>query len=542
MELSYYLSAAIVTLVLLFLRRVVHRLRKHSIALLPGPLGGSWIVGNLPELLRPDHAGTAEFQWTDKYGSSMRVKGALGLDILLTSDPKALQYILNTSGYNFPKPQQNAATSRLTTGEGIVYARGTQHARHRKIMNPAFSYTALRVFLPLFRHTAQKGVSKWKNIVAQEDNISGVIDIPSWLARMTLDAMGSAAFDYEFGALDEDDNELAKVYRNLLVDAFFKRSNVTLVFEALWGYLPWGIVMIIQMLPTKQLKRLRGYIKAAGRVAKNIVDIQTDRYDAGNEGGKDVMSILIRANLSEDPKTRLGVDELKAQLTTLMLAGHETTASTVTWALYELSTRPMFQDRIREEIKQMRMQAAQRGDGYLSVADLDSMKYLLAVIKETLRYHPIILLLNREAGRDDVIPLSIPQQTRSGEIITSIPVSKGQRIMISVAAYNRLKSVWGEDADKWRPRRFLEGIGTNHKTGLGVIANLATFSSGIRGCIGCVLMIEMQAILIELIENFEFSPAPGNPEIVRSATVVMVPMINGSPGKAQLPLTVTPIG
>jgi cytochrome P450 len=72
---------------------------------------------------------------------------------------------------------------------------------------------------------------------------------------------------------------------------------------------------------------------------------------------------------------------------TLMLAGHETTASTVTWVLYELSRHPEFQNEVREEIKATRAQATQRGDAELSVADLDSMKYLLALMKVRLLVH-----------------------------------------------------------------------------------------------------------------------------------------------------------
>jgi hypothetical protein len=66
---------------------------------------------------------------------------------------------------------------------------------------------------------------------------------------------------------------------------------------------------------------------------------------------------------------------------TLILAGHETTASTITWTLYELARHPEFQNKVREEIKATRAHAAQRGDDELSVADLDSMKYLLALMK-----------------------------------------------------------------------------------------------------------------------------------------------------------------
>ncbi|KAF8589039.1 cytochrome P450 [Ramaria rubella] len=505
----------------------------------------------MPELTRPEAAAEAEFAWTKKYGSAMRIKGAFGLDILFTSDPKAIQYILNTSGYNFPKIPQSAAMTRLVAGEGILWAAGiyvldrAQHARHRKIMNPAFSYTSLRVFLPLFRHTAQRTVSKWNELMAEGDNGSAVIDVPDWLARTTLDALGATAFDYEFGTLDEANNELSKVYRNLGFDVFYKRPNSTIVVQELWGYLPYALVKLLQRIPGKRQKRLKSYMKAARRVAKDIVVTQTDRVITGKEGGKDVMSVLSQANLSENPKTMLSEDELMAQLTTLMLAGHETTASTINWALYELSTHPEFQDLVRNEIQQTRKQAAQRGDREMSVADLDSMKYLLALMKETLRYHPIVFFIRRVAGREDVIPLSNPQPAKNGETITNIPVSKGQRVMISIAAYNRLvelKSVWGEDADIWRPERFLEDHEPMQKTSLGVISNVyvaVTFSSGIRGCIG---MIEMQAILIELLESFKFSPAPGNPEIIRGASGFMMPMVRNSPVlRAQLPLTVTPV-
>lgn len=66
---------------------------------------------------------------------------------------------------------------------------------------------------------------------------------------------------------------------------------------------------------------------------------------------------------------------------TLFLAGHETTSSTISWALYELSRHPDFQNKVREEIWATRAQAAQRGDRELTVADLDSMKCLLALMK-----------------------------------------------------------------------------------------------------------------------------------------------------------------
>ncbi|KAF8515955.1 cytochrome P450 [Gautieria morchelliformis] len=556
-----YLLAAPLLAALFVLASWLRRLRARSIAFLPGPPPGSWLVGNTPALFRPKEVGEADFAWMREYGNAVCIKGTFGREMLFITDPKALQYILNTSAYHFAKPPENRANTSLTIGKGIVWAEGSlccrtcaradsfnsvgmQHSRHRKIMNPAFSYGALRGFLPLFHHTAQKTVSKLKEYVRETGRSSAVVDVPTWLARTTLDAIGIAAFDYQFGALDQgSDNELANAYKNLFVDTNLNRSDFNLAYDAFIGLLPQWLVALAQRAPIKRLRRFRSLMKISRGVAQRLVDRQMASPAEGKDGAKDVMSILIKANLSEDPKTKLDNEEILAQLTTLFLAGHETTASTTSWALYELSRHPDFQAKVREEIKATRAEAARRGDHELSVADLDSMTYLLGLMKETLRYHPIVSGIMRLAGRDEVIPLSTPQKTRTEGTITNIPVSKGQRIFISISGYNRLKSLWGDDADQWRPERFVEGVMGSQKAGVGVIANIATFSSGLRSCIGWrFALLEMQAILIELIENLEFSPPPGNIEIIRAATGITSPMIKGSDSRrAELPITITPI-
>jgi len=364
------------------------------------------------------------------------------------------------------------------------------------------------------------------------------------LARTTLDVIGQAAFGYKFNSVDNEETDLYKSYHNLIADANYMPSNFTLVFRRILGYVPIWMSRRLQSLPKKDLNRLNKHKKLARGVAKDLVDKEMEAHMGGKEGGKDVMSIFIKANASEDPKRRLNEDEILSQITTLMLAGHETTASTVSWTLYELSKRPEMQRKLRDEIRAVRADAIARGDEDITIPDLDSMKYMGAVMKETLRYHTIVLQMFRRAGHDDVIPLDFPQRTVSGDVITSIPVSKGQVVQLGIAAYNRIKSVWGEDADQWRPERFLQGGHPEHKTNVGVFANLATFSSGLRACIGWrFAVIEMQALLVELIDNFDFSPASGNIEVKRAAAGALQPMVRGQESKGtQLPLTVTILG
>ncbi|KIJ40565.1 hypothetical protein M422DRAFT_173549, partial [Sphaerobolus stellatus SS14] len=440
------------------IRLVVSRLRRRSINHLAGPLPGSWLVGMLPSFyfICPKEIGDAELFWIKEYGTTLHVKHTFGEDRLWTADPKAIQYIFNTSGYNYPKPIGSRVTIEMLLGRGLIWAEGPQHARQRKIMNPAFSFTALRGFLPLFRQTAQRAINKIK-----DDKFAGaetkVIDILPWLSLITLDAIGEAAFGYQFDAVQKgNESKLAAAYVNLLTDAFSNRSDISLAIESILERIPAWLVHLSLRLPIGRFKRLHDYLRVAREVAQDVIDKQTALYMDGKEGSKDVMSILVRADLSQDPKSKLSDEEIIPQMTTLFLAGHDTTALTSTWAIYQLSRHPEFQQRIRDEIKATRAAARDRGDTELTVADLDSMKCLLAAMKETLRFHPISILLIREAARDDIIPLSIPQKTKTGEIITSVPISKGQQIELSLMAYNRLPEVWGPDADQWRPERFLE--------------------------------------------------------------------------------------
>ncbi|GJJ11618.1 hypothetical protein Clacol_005854 [Clathrus columnatus] len=523
--------------IFLVIRVLLHHFRRSVISSLPGPTNTSYLAGHFKELLRSEEITDAPLDWSANYGTAFKLHGEMGMKMLCISDPKAIQYVLNTSGYNFPKPLNDRILLTIILGSGILSVEGAHHARQRKILNPAFSSSTLKEFLPIFRQKSTKLVNKLKEEVDRTTAGSNVVDLVPWLSRITLDIIGAASADYDFEALDGvENNKLAQAYNNLL-----------------------------------------NCMKIAAEVAQEVVDKQTQLYLQGKEGSKDLMSLLakktrkhlvtntsiVHANLSEDPKTKLPMSEVLAQFTyelhlpisagsntkfrTFFLAGRETTGSAVVWTLYELSKHFEWQRKVREEIAKTRSQASERGDSELTVADLDSMSQLRAVMKETLRLYPINSFLTRQAGKDDCIPLSYPVPNANGKMLSEIPINRGERVLVSFIAYNRiiwsLKSVWGEDADEWRPERFLEGNGntTQSQVNLGLVANLATFSSGVRGCIGWrFALLEMQAILIELLENFEFSPPPGNVEIIRGSTGTMAPMVKGSTsGRTQLPITLT---
>ncbi len=220
----------------------------------------------------------------------------------------------------------------------------------------------------------------------------------------------------------------------------------------------------------------------------------------------------------------------------------------MTWMLYELARHPEYQSKMREEVRAIRARVAERGDSDFSVSDLDAMPHVLAAMKEVLRLHPIVYGLIREASRDDVLPLSTPVTTTTGEVVDEIPIPKGTTCQISVWAYNRyvlamvspvgrqltrecvairLPSIWGPDADEFNPTRWIEHEKMG-QTYVGVTSNLMTFSAGLQACIGwrfsCVALLCICALCVaDGVAFFQHHRDAGHPRRAHRAVRVHDP-------------------
>ncbi|EMD34485.1 hypothetical protein CERSUDRAFT_97741 [Gelatoporia subvermispora B] len=503
-------ALAVVAAALVF---VMRRRANKTFEYIRGPPSPSWLFGNILEFNRQDQAGDLDFKWCGEFGPTWRLHGILGQPILMTADPKALQHIYHKSGYNYRKTMEQTEATRMFSGPGIIWASGAVHQRHRKVMNPAFSAPQLRTFVPLFQRHIRKAA---------------------------LDIIGDAAFDYSFGAQSSTATHLLDAYANVFVDAGMYPPKVDLLIKASMEYVPQALLRVTEYLPLKDVVRTRKVRKAFEQEAVQLLKNKTERLVAGEEGKKDVMSLLVKANASENPKTRLSDAEMTAQMATITIAGHDTTATTLTWLFYELAKHPEYQSKMREEIRVARSSMTARGENSFSPDDLDSMTYCMAALKETLRFHAIVHGLPRVAVRDDIIPLQYPVVSNTGELIREVPIRAGQQIFTSFCAYNRLSQVWGVNADVWDPTRFLESD-VKRETNVGVFANLMTFSAGLRGCIGWRFSVmESQALIAEILEKFAFSLPPTPPEIQRLPAGVMAPGVRGKTEMGiQMPLQIS---
>lgn len=204
------------------------------------------------------------------------------------------------------------------------------------------------------------------------------------------------------------------------------------------------------------------------KVAKELLEGKAEALQDG-EGSRDIFSLLgalarlepyamsthastaVKANASENEKVCLSDEELYAEMrcvdvhfpevlaltrrtSTILFAGHETTSNTICWALLELARHPDVQEKLRQEIHEY---IISHGVTELTASDFDSMPFLQAVLKETLRLHCVLVHTFRQAAQDDVLPLAHPVTTKSGKRLTELPIAKGTRVLLSIAAYNR---------------------------------------------------------------------------------------------------------
>ncbi|KAN0138914.1 cytochrome P450 [Lactarius tabidus] len=514
-----FLFIAILPFFLYFYART--RLGKSILRDLRGPESKSFWLGNQPEYVYQKETGQSELKWMREYGSAWRVRGCMGENRLMVADPKALQYILHTSGYNFPKAPDASHTIRMLTGDGVGCTKEDIHRRQRKVMAGAFSVPHLKAFLTQFQITASKLAQKWKDEIATDKDHEPTLNMSEWLSRSTMDIIGEAGFDFDFGALDNTHNPVTHMYESLFVDSLY-HGPLDGLFRYFWRYLPEPILDLLIYLPRREYRRFRRYLSGIREVARDIVRKSIVKGD-----GRDIMSVLLRANNSEDPKTKLSYNEVLDQIGTLLLAGHDTSANSLTWFFWELAKHPESAREIREEIAAVRARIGARD---FSISDLEGMSTMLAALKESMRLHPIVWQLSRSAAQNDVIPLAFPITTKSGKQVSEIPVHKGTHVDLSFCSYGRLPEVWGEDADQWNPHRF-DHVDQKKQIFVGLYANLVYTAGGVRGCLGWrFAIIEMQAIAATLLEIFEFSLPPQSAKtfINRKPLVLMVPMVEGN--------------
>ncbi|KAI0358319.1 cytochrome P450 [Trametes cingulata] len=507
---------------------------------LPGPPSPSWLYGNLMALEQEEPA-VLEERWSEEYGPHIVYKQFLNNDRLWTLDTRALNHILTHSA-DYQKPEAARRNLAKIIGEGVLFREGEHHRRQRRVMNPAFGPTQIRELTEIFVQKSLELRDVWEGQIARDGGAFARIDVLSGLSKMTLDVIGLAGFNYRFNALNPGgSNEVS----DELYDAFqviFRPDSKITVLMVLKNFFP-----ILDFIPdehSRRSKRAQDVMRRVGKqlIAEKKAEIARELAEGKEKGGsgrndmrgRDLLTLLLKANMANEipENQRLSEEDVLAQVPTFLVAGHETTSTATTWCLYALTQAPEVQKKLREELFTLETDMP-------TMDELNSLPYLDAVVRETLRVHAPVPFTFRVATKDDVIPVSEPFVDKYGQVQDNIRISPGTSIIIPIMALNRSKKLWGEDAREFKPERW-ENPPEAISSIPGVWGHMLTFLGGPRACIGFRFsLVEMKALVFTLVRAFEFELAVPPEEIRKKASIVQRPFLRSAPEQGtQLPLWV----
>ncbi|OWU83229.1 cytochrome P450 [Oceanicola sp. 22II-s10i] len=383
------------------------------------------------------------------------VSGRSGVRWHMVMDPGALRHILLEKLDNYPKSTVTKNLLKPAIGESLFIAEGAHWRWQRRAAAPAFSH----------RNVANLGPFMTRAAEAAADRIAAAgpraVNLHDEMVRATFDVISDVTFTGG-GGFDRDGVHRA-------IDAYIDEAARISLFDMLG--LPDWVPRPGRVFSGQALKQMKS-------VADEAVQARRDRP---HDGVPDLLDLLLAGEDSET-RRKMNTAELRDNLLTFIVAGHETTALALSWALYLCAFAPEEQDKAAEEAR------AVLGDRAATAADVAALPLTRRIVDEALRLYPPAALVSRTALKADTL--------------CGREVRPGDTVMIPIYALHRNHLLW-EDPDSFRPDRFADPKAIDRYAYL-------PFGDGPRICIGASFAIqEAVIILATLLARFRFRTVPG---------------------------------
>jgi cytochrome P450 family 135 len=398
------------------------------------------------------------FQFVERaratYGDTFTMHIARDTFVVL-SDPADVKQVFTGDPAIYHAGASNIILLPFLGHKSVLLLDGAQHLSQRRLLLPPFHGEKMRQHVGLMQEIAEREVASWPRGVP--------FAVHPHMQDLTLEVIMRIVF-----GIDEGDPRLAELrmrLRSFLESTASQKELRKLLFQG-----------------PEKADRKRIFAHVLDPVDEIIAAVIADHRKRDDLADRDdVLSMLLLAR-HEDGSEMDGV-ELRDELVTLLVAGHETTATALAWALERLTRHPAALERLTEEVR--------AGDE----------EYLDGVIRETLRLRPVIPFVGRK--------LTQPQT------IAGWDLPAGVRVAPSIHLMHRREDVY-EQAAAFRPERWL-GVRPNPYTFL-------PFGGGIRRCLGASFAeTEMRAVLGAIVANVRLSPARPESEKVGRRVITLVP-------------------
>ncbi|KAL0261481.1 hypothetical protein SLS55_002911 [Diplodia seriata] len=420
-------------------------------------VGGHWLMGHFNKI-RKENTGQPAREWSQSVPNEGLIyyRFAFNSERVLVTSPKGLAEVLVHKNYEFVKPSTIRDGIGRILGIGILLAEGDEHRRQRKLLMPAFHFRHVkdlyRVFWAKAQEAAQAMAAEVQQPTPSGEKPSSVVEIANWASRATLDIIGIAGMGKDFGAVANPNSELNATYRSI-----FSPNAVARFLQLLGLIIPFSV---LRRLPIKRNLEVDEAAQTIKRISRDIIQSKRQYLEKNERTEVDIVSVALESGGFSD-------EDLVNQMMTFLAAGHETTATSMTWAAYLLAKHPDAQRRLREEIR-ANLPSPDSG-AQITATDIDRLPYLNAVCNEILRFYAPVPMTLRNADRDTTI---------LGKFIP-----KGTTIVLAPWAINTSKELWGDDALEFNPDRWM-GTGRANTGGADSNYSFLTFLHGPRSCIG----------------------------------------------------------
>jgi len=389
------------------------------------------------------------------YGDFVRWRGFH--DVYLVNHPDFIRTVLSQDYRRFSKRIIDYRVLARVMGNGLVTNDGPQWARQRKLMQPFFSNPRVNGFDETINTLTSSLLDEWEPRVGGD-----VLRIDREMSRLTFGIVGTTLFGSD---LERHAGEVADI----------------LEVVNLYPLEPRALMTLFSWVPTPHNLTWRRAMNRLDRIVYRMIESRR-RHGVGDD---DLLDHLIRV-LDEDTGEGMDRRQMRDEVVTLMLAGHETSANALAWTLYLLGTHPGIDARLSEDLSATLNGAPATAD------DLPRLPYLKQVVQESIRLYPPVWGYARRAEQEAEF---------DGHVLPA-----NAYVAVLPYALHRHPEFWPEP-ERFDPDRFRPNRGDSHHP-----YSYLPFAAGPRTCIGAgMAMLEIQLVLAQVLQRFRIHLVPDHP-------------------------------
>ena len=274
-------------------------------------------------------------------------------------------------------------------GNGLVTSSGNIWQSHRQLISPGFQFESLKIMVSVFNSKTKNLIEKWKSLLLKDKKLT--VELNKDLSYLTMSVITATACGYNF----EDHPDGSTLYES--IDIILEEMSVRIAETSQYWYL---------LFPFRYWK-VQKSLQRFNSLFEKIVDDRIEKYNEFQDSNAtssakslnsylqtDLLDLLLTSN-SDNILSKV---DIRDHIVTFLAAGHETTASTLLWIIYELCLNPHIQLKCQEEIDTLMV-----GKGEVGYEEINKFVYLNQVIQETMRLHPPVAVISRNCLNECMI-------------------------------------------------------------------------------------------------------------------------------------------